>query len=85
MKISQRKLKRIIKEEISSALKEQGGTRRGIMTKNVRMEGNTIVVTVEKDGKEAEGRHEVKSARRMNLARTAAYEKAVQNWVRKYG
>jgi len=160
MKLSKQKLKRIIKEEISRALKEQGKffgqelpdfsaftaksdvddapddeammrqmTRRalsdnckesclvqaagttgtagvkkcyqdcmkqgarslkeqevaGIQQKDTRMEGNIIVVTVEKDGKEAEGRHEVRSARRMNLARTAAYEKAVQNWVRKYG
>ena len=57
----------------------------GIQQKDTRMEGNIIVVTVEKDGKEAEGRHEVKSARRMNSARTAAYRKAVQNWLLKYG
>jgi len=83
MRISQRKLKQIIKEEISRALKEQDVA--GIQQKDARMDGNIIVVTVEKDGKEAEGRHEVKSARRMNLARLAAYEKAVQNWLLKYG
>ena len=66
-------------------VKAQGGTRRGIQQKDTRMEGNTIVVTVEKDGKEAEGRHKVRSARRKSLARQAAYSKAVQNWLRKYG
>ena len=151
MKISQRKLKRIIREELSRALKEQekffgqelpdfsakaagepgfapddeamtlsdkckesclvqaagttgtAGVKKcyqdcmkqgprsvrgrvaGIQQKDTRMEGNIIVVTVEKDGKEAEGRHKVRSARRMSVARKAAYGKAVQNWVRKYG
>jgi|1_EtaG_2_1085319.scaffolds.fasta_scaffold115721_1 hypothetical protein len=140
MKISQQKLKRIIKEEIQKTIKEQDWKQRirqrqkgvfdelenelenvpetrprvpvpkrkpapvpkrrapartpktsvsrgapaGIKISNTRMDGNFVVVTVEKDGKTAEGRHEVRSARRMNLARKAAYLEATNNWVRKY-
>ena len=83
MKISNQELKQIIKEEISRALKEQDVA--GIQQKDARMDGNIMVITVEKDGKEAEGRHEVKSARGMSSARLAAYKKAVQNWLLKYG